>query len=265
MTCDTYADLVAAHIDGVLHSEELQEVEHHLADCLRCQQLFTEQKQFRTVFAARRWILSVPLTVEQRLHQKLTADTASHVHLPLWERLGAWLWRPRFLVGVAVTSLLIALLFPYLSPRTQPQLLFAQAVDSYRLLIDQRQPLTYAATDPRQLEAAFNLSEQLNFVTQVADLQPSGYQLRGGGVTHILSQPAAVVVYDGVDGHIVYLRLGGKLPIMPPGAEAIHSHYVYSREGYTIVYSQFNQHYCLLISRLPKDVFLHLLELSPSA
>lgn len=265
MTCDAYEDLVAAHVDGVLLAEELQEVELHLAGCPRCHQLFSEQKQFRTAFATRRLILPVPLSVEQQLQQKLTADTAIYVRLPLWERFAAWLWQPRFLLGTATASLLIMLFFSYFFPAQQPQALFTQAVSSYHLFIDEQHPLTYTITDPHQLGAAFNLSGQLNFVTQVADLRPAGYQLRGGEITHLSTQPAAVAVYAGTDDHIVCLRLGGQLPAMPSGAEFIHNHYVYSQDGYTVVYTQFRRHYCLFISRLAKDTFLRRLEQTPGA
>jgi anti-sigma factor RsiW len=261
MTCEVYEDLVAAHVDGVLSATELQEAECHIASCPRCHPLFTEQKQFRTAFATRPLIFSVPHSVEQRLLQRLRAETS--IRIPRRERLATFWWRPRPLIGVATASLLLVLLLSYFFSSKQQQPFFAQAIDSYRLLVDQQQSLTYATADPRQLGTAFNLSGQLNFVTQVANLQPAGYQLRGGRINHLFDQPTAVSVYDGTDDHVVCLRLGGKLPTMPSGAEFIHNHYVYAHDGYTVVYTQFRQHYCVFISRLSKDAFLRRLALTP--
>lgn len=262
MTCEIYEDMVAAHVDGVLSPTESQEIERHVASCSRCHQLFTEQKQFRMAFTARPLVVSVPHQVEQQLLQQLRTETFSRV--PLWERLTAQWWGPRLFIGTAMASLLLVLLLSHFFS-SQPQSLFTHAIDSYRLFIDQQQALAYKTTDPRQLSTTLNLSGELNFVTQVADLQPAGYQLRGGGVLSILSQQAAVAVYDGADDHIVCLRLGGQLPPMPAGAEFIHNHYVYSQDGYTVVYSQFRRHYCLLISRLAKDAFVRRLEKIPGA
>jgi anti-sigma factor RsiW len=264
MTCEAYEDLVAAHVDGVLSSAETHEVTTHLASCTSCQRLFTEQSQFRHAFAARRLVVPIPPAVEQQLRQTLKAERLNGS--TWWERLSTLFWQPRFAIGFAAAIILVAFLFPRFFPSTPEPGLFSQAVASYRRLADASAPLAYEATDPNQLAAAFNLSGQLDFVTQVTDFQPAGYQLRGGMVAKIANQPAAIAVYDRKeDDHIVCLRLGGKLPTMPPGAEFIHNHHVYTHDGYTVVYSQFRRHYCVLVSRLPRDIFLQRLGMAPGA
>ncbi|MGE0680039.1 MAG: anti-sigma factor [Candidatus Binatia bacterium] len=270
MTCEVYEEIIAAHVDGVLTPTELQEVEHHLGSCPRCPQLFVEQSEFRAAFVAPRLLISVPMETEQRLHAALAAEAGSPVasfsFRPSWRtRFFAFFGQPRVAIGVITATVLVAVIFSRLFPSEPEPGLFPQAVASYQATIDQQQPLDYVVADPQELEMTFNLSGQLDFVTQVADLRPAGYQLRGGSISHTFNQPTAIAVYDKGKDHIVCLRRGGKLPTMSPGIETVYGHYIYTRNGYTIVYSQFRRHYCLLISRLPRDQFLHYLGLAPGA
>jgi anti-sigma factor RsiW len=269
MTCEAYEELIAAHVDGVLTSTELQEVEHHLQSCPRCPQLFAEQSEFRAAFVARRLLVSVPVEMEQRLHSALAAERGSPVSFllrPSWRtRFFAFFRQPRFAIGVAAATVLVAVLLSRLFLSGPEPGLVPQAVASYQAAIDQQQPLDYVVADPQELEMTLNLSGQLDFVTQVSDLRPAGYQLKGGSIARILDRPTAVAVYDKGKDHIVCLRQGGKLPTMPPDVEAAYGHYVHTRNGYTIVYSQFRRHYCLMISRLPRDQFLRYLGITPEA
>lgn len=270
MTCEAYEELIAAHVDGVLTPAELQEVEHHLGSCPRCPQLFAEQSEFRAAFVARRFLVSAPVETEQRLQAALAAETGSSSTVfplrPSWRtRVLAFFRQPRFAIGVTAATALIAVFLSRLFLAGPEPGLFPQAVASYQAALDQQQPLTYHIADPQELEMTLNLSGQLDFVTQVADLRPAGYQLRGGSVAHILNQPTAIAIYDKGNDHIVCLRRGGKLPAMPPNTARTDGHYVYTRDGYTIVYSQFRRHYCLLISRLPREQFLRYLGMAPDA
>ena len=261
MTCETYEELVAPHVDGVLAPAEVQEVEHHLQFCAQCSQLFAEQSEFRTAFTARRFLVSLPSEVEEQLRLALAKEAESAIPVstsssPLWDRISAFFTLPRFAVGLAAASILVVLFLPrFFSGSSEPPL-FPQAVDSYRAAIDQQQRLDYVMTEPYELEVAFNVSGQLDFATQVSDLRPVGYHLRGGSIVNLQHRSTAISVYDKGREHIVCLRQGGKLPALPPGLEVVHGHYVYSREGYTVVYSQFQRHYCLMTSRLPKEQFL---------
>ncbi|MBI3249152.1 MAG: hypothetical protein HYZ50_21825 [Deltaproteobacteria bacterium] len=269
MTCDAYADLVAAHVDGILTPQELQEVELHCSSCRQCHQLFVQQSGFHTAMAAHRFIVTTPAETEQRLLQALAKEQAVEPTRQTESSWSTWLsqtftW-PRLTLGLATASLLAILFLPQFFVSSPAPGLFLQAAHSYRTLVDRQQTLKHQISEPRELAAALNRSGQLDFVTQVADLRPAGYRLQGGSVTRILDQPAAVTVYDSGDDHILCLRLRGKLPPLSASATLVHDHYVYSQDGYTIVYSQFRQHYCLLISRLPREIFLQRLEAAPGA
>ncbi len=266
MNCETYQDLVAAHIDGVLTPAERQEAEAHLGTCEQCRRLFAEEQRFHAAFAARRLIMPVPAEVEQRLRLALVAERVSQ--RPLWQRVGEWIGAsrlfPRVAVGLAVAGLLIALLLPRLFRSAPVPDLLPQAVDYYQAAIEGRIALEYATDDPHALETLFNNAGQLDFRTHVIDFRPAGYRLRGGTIEHIQDHPAALVVYEGDDDPIVCLRQGGTMLQTPPGAERLNKdRYLYTQAGHAILLSQFPDHFCILISRQPRETFLRHLALLP--
>ena len=262
MHCETYHELVAAHVDDCLSGEERSLVEQHLASCVACRQLFAREQQFRTALGARQVRVAVPEAVEQRLRTALAAERASSPSV--WERVQAWLdpafVGPRFTWGTALASLFVVVgLFQLLSPSSPA--LFTWATDYYPAVTQGRMTLDHPATDPRQVQTALNNSGQLDFTTHALDLASAGYQLRGGTVVSEQEGPTAVVYYTHAQHEaqpLVCLRQSGRMP--SPGS---HAHwvksdaYVYDQDGYTVLVSQFSDHFCTLVSRLPGDVFLH--------
>ncbi|HKA56176.1 MAG TPA: zf-HC2 domain-containing protein [Candidatus Binatia bacterium] len=263
MNCEAYQDLVAAHVDGELGPAERQEVEQHLTSCASCQRLFAEESRFRAAFAARRLIVPLPVEAERRLRLALAAESAP---IPSWrERLSALLWQPRLAFGLAATALIIALLLPRLFPPAPEPAWFTRALDSYHAATEGRLSFTYRTADPQELEAAFNRSGQLDFVTHVLDLRSAGYRIAGGQVVRENDHPVAVVLYQGEDGPIVCIRQRGTTPPMPPGSEGVSGQYLYTRAGYTVSCVQSAEHFCTLITRLPREVLMRRLALMPAS
>ena len=141
-------------------------------------------------------------------------------------------------MGLAAVGLLITLLLPWLFPPAPVSDLLPQVVDYYQAAIEGQIALDYATDDPSALETAFNDSGQLDFRTHVIDFRPVGYQLRGGTIKQFQDHPTALTVYEGEDDPIVCLRQRGALLPVPPGAERMkQNHYLYTRDGYTILLS----------------------------
>jgi anti-sigma factor RsiW len=253
MNCETYQDLVAAHVDDVLSPLEKQEAERHLAACPLCQHLFAEESRFHAAFVARRLIVPVPDEVEARLRAALGATVTSP---PSWyNRLSASLSQPRLAFGLAAVVLTIVLLLPrFFSGDRQPAW-FHQAVDAYQATTAGYPSFTYQTENPQELERAFNSSGQLDFVTHVLDLQPAGYRTIGGYILRGQGHPVAIVLYRGKEGSVVCLRQRGMAPPMPPGSEGEKGQYLYTQAGYTFSFVQFSDHFCTLITRLPLEVF----------
>jgi len=253
MNCETYQDLVAAHVDGMLSPLEKREVEQHLTTCPQCQRLFVEESRFHAAFVARRLIVPVPNEVEARLRTALGAAVTPTLS---WRtRLFASLSQPRLAFGLVTAGLVIALLLSRLFFRDQEPAWFHQAVDAYQTTTEGHPSFTYQTDNPQELEHAFNSSGQLDFVTHVLDLQPAGYRIIGGYILHGQGHPVAIVLYRGKEGSIVCLRQRGTTPPMPTGSEGMKEQYLYTQAGYTFSFVQFADHFCTLITRLPREVF----------
>ena len=281
MNCETYQELVAAHVDGCLASDERNEADRHLASCTTCSQLFSHAQQFQSAFAARTLtartltartlIIPVPEAVEQRLRNALSAETESQP--AFWERMRARFAyapaQPRLAWGTALASCLVLIaLFQLFSPRSSSRLL-ATATSYYSAVTEGHVALMYTTNAVQQLQESLNQSGQLDFSTHVLDLQQAGYQLQGGTVAAVQGRPMAVAYYAGLEFDtqpIVCLRQRGSMPSPGFGARRVSADvYLYDQDGYAVLVSQFPGHFCTLVSRLPGDVFLELLGMHETA
>lgn len=268
MTCDTYQDLVAAHVDNALTPAEAVEVQVHLHACDRCRHLFEEEMRFHAAFTARRLVISVPTDVERRLRR--TLDAESEARRSFWERLGAWFGAiplfPRLVFGLVMTGIFIVLLLPHVFRSAPAPDVFAHAVHYYQIVTEGVLPIEYTTEDPQGLQARFNASGRLDFTTQVSDLRPAGYRLSGGRVVEDAGHPLAVSLYE-EEGEepIVCLRQRGLLPPLPQGTTGGSGHYWYTSHGYTAMFTQFPDHFCIMISRQPREIFLQRLAMTPGS
>ena len=109
MTCETYQEIVAAHVDDSLAADEQREVESHLAGCAKCSSLSAQEQAFFSAFSNRQIIIPVPQETEQQLRTALKGKEGSS--LTLGERFRAWpmpeLAQPRLAWGTALASLLV--------------------------------------------------------------------------------------------------------------------------------------------------------------
>jgi anti-sigma factor RsiW len=257
MTCGEYQDIVAAHVDGQLNPTEMQAVNTHLQSCVACRERFAEEQRFHLAFTARRVLLPPPPSVVVGLHKALARESSP---LPSWRQrlfahrvsLFSFFFSRRLATAVVVTGLILA--FWWL-PTTKPDL-FASAVKQYELATTDQFVFAYVVRDPRKLEQSFNDSGQLDFTTHVLDFRPFGYRIRGGHIVRLNGHPTAVTIYRGPEADIVCLRQRGALPPLPPGALRVGRDLVYTYEQYTVLVIQESDLFCMLVSRLPRDVFL---------
>jgi anti-sigma factor RsiW len=168
--------------------------------------------------------------------------------------------------GAALAGLIIALLLPSLHHETPPPAAFIRALHYYHEVTTTTHVVEYRTESPQQLQAQFNASGHLDFMTQVSDLRPAGYQLIGGKVLNEAGHPLAVSLYEeDSKPPLVCLRQGGHLPSLPAHARDSHGHYWYSAEGYSAMFTQFPDHFCVMISRQPQEMFMRRLQLAASA
>jgi anti-sigma factor RsiW len=263
MTCEVYQDLVAAHVDGALSATEYHEVEQHLASCASCQQLFAEESRFHPAFAARQLIVPVPTDVEQRLRTVLRKESA--LSFSWRDRLSALFPQPRLAAGVAIAGLVIAVVLSQWFRSAPEPSWVTQAEETFQAATTGQIILAYRLDDPQNLEAALNRSGQLDFVTPVLDLRAAGYRPLGGHVISFNERPVALVRYEGTDGPLICLRQKGLAPTMPSGSEGKKGQYLYTHAGYTFSFVQYSDHFCMLITRLPQEIFQQRLGMVPAA
>ena len=268
MTCDMYEDLVAAHVDDALTEAEAVEVRAHLRACDRCCRVFEEETRFHAAFTARKLVVAVPIEVERRLRQSLAAER--EMSRSFWTRLGAWFGSlpvaPRLAFGLVAAGMFLVLLLPHLFRSTPHPDVFAHAVHYYQTMTEGVLSIEYPTDDPQGLQTQLNTSGRLDFTTQVSDLRPAGYRLRGGRVVETAQQPLAVALYE-EEGEepIVCLRQRGPLPPLPQGTAGKNGHYWYTADGYTAMFTQFPDHFCVMISRQPEEMFLQRLAMTPGS
>jgi anti-sigma factor RsiW len=263
-----YEELVAAHVDDGLTEAEAVEVQAHLRACERCRRVFEEEARFHAAFAIRRLVVALPSDVERRLRQSLEAE--GEAGRSFWARLGAWFGAlpvfPRLAVGLAVTGMFLVLLLPPLFRSAPAPDIFAQAVHYYQTVTEGVLPIEYPTEHPQGLQVTLNSSGRLDFTTHVSDLRPAGYHLLGGRVVETAVHPLAVALYEEAgEEPLVCLRQRGPLPPLPQGTAGENGHYWYTAEGYTAMFTQFPDHFCIMISRQPEDRFLQRLAMAPGS
>jgi hypothetical protein len=211
MTCETYRELIAAHVDGSLRPVEWQDVDRHLADCAPCAKLFADQKRFRQI--ARSWQCEapIPLAVEYRL--RLAVATENSPLGQWWQKACeqlAFMLRPAQSVFLVATAVLLLLTFMQPQERVRSQEYAAGDATTayYRAAANRQFPYAYVyfSDDPRGLEKSLNYSGHLNFAAHVMDLRPVGYQLRKGMLVETGEELAVVTAYEDEDGDVMWLR-----------------------------------------------------------
>jgi anti-sigma factor RsiW len=272
MTCETYRDIIAAHVDGQLTYAERHEAEQHLVSCKNCAQLFADQQQFRQISRTWHWETPIPLEVEHRLRAAMAAERSP---LQSWwqkarEQFASWLQpQQSALAFAAAAALLLTFVLPKAQTSVQNQAPLPEAAKSteqtvldaaasyYKAVRTGELPLSYATNNPRELENALKASEQLNFSVYVPDLRLAGYELNGGIVVQIGGKPAVITVYQGEEGQVLCLRQGGTMPPPPRGARQLREQeYLYSRPGQTALYKQLPGQFRVIVSGLPAETFL---------
>lgn len=272
MTCKTYYDIIAAHVDGHLTVAERHEAEEHLAGCKNCSHLFADQQRFRQVARTWHWETPIPLEVEHRLRVAIAAESSP---LQSWwqkarERFASWLQPQQAgLVLAATVALLLTFVFPkaqtsvknqvHVPEQSKPteQTVLEAAAAYYKAVRTGELPLSYATNNPRELEDALKASEHLNFSIYVPDLRPAGYELNGGIVVEIGGKPAVITVYQGEAGQVLCLRQGGTMPPPPHGARQLREQeYLYARPDQTALYKQLPGQFRVIVSGLPAETFL---------
>ena len=125
MNCQTYRDIIAAHVDGELSAEERSEIEIHLSQCTACTRLFQWERKAKKILKGK--IPRVP--AEDGLREKVLSQLPGLQSEK--EPLFGWLFQAP--AWVPALALLLLLALPYFLGQGQDSPdLFANAVARYQ-------------------------------------------------------------------------------------------------------------------------------------
>lgn len=255
MNCQEYREIVAAHVDDVLTPPEREEVGRHVAVCAPCRRVYEREKDFRAFMATKPLLQKVPPALEQNLRRAL----AKAEREPWWSRLQEFFTFPRLAVGLAAAGLLALLFFPRWFEEKRSRDFLERITQDYMAATSPGFSLAFRTDDPQVLEAYFNQSGTLDFQARVIDFREQGYRLKGGIVMRTEQKVIAVTLYEGQKGYVLCHRFKGTVSL-PRGGERMGDHLVYTREAFTICFTQVGETMCCLITRIPKETFIHDLE-----
>lgn len=255
MNCQGYRQIVAAHVDDVLTPPERAEVGRHVASCAPCRKMYEQERDFRAFMTTKPLLQRVPPALEQNLRSTLAkAERESW-----WSRLQEIFTFPRLAMGLAAAGLLALLFAPHWFEEKRSRDFLEKITQDYFAAVNPGFSLAFRTDDPQVLEAYFNRSETLDFNPRVIDFREHGYGLKGGAVMRTEQKVIAVTLYEGQKDYILCHRFKGTVSL-PPGGERMGDHLVYTREGFTICFTQEGEMMCCLVTRIPRETFIHYLE-----
>jgi anti-sigma factor (TIGR02949 family) len=238
MRCQDYKEMISAHVDGALSSEERLAVRSHLDGCPKCTQMFHWETQMRTALKRKLSPIAARPALKARVLDQLEGTRK--------EGLFGW---PYMAHGLAAAfALLIIVTVPYLSgPGKVQKEIFTDAIASY-------QNVMRGVVETPQ--TAFPAARLL-------DLSPWGYRLLSEQTRQVKGQEERVFVYRGRGKEYLLAQEfeGGELS-SPPGGRVVRvssqDFVSYSQAGVNLVAWKQKGLLCIIASTLPKEKLLGL-------
>ena len=238
MECQDYKEMISAHVDGALGTEEKLVVQSHLNECPKCTQMFHWETQMRSALKRKLSPIPARAALRERVLDQLEGTSK--------EGLFGW---PYLAHGLAAAfALLLIVAIPYLSgPGKFQEEILTDAIVRY-------QKVTQGIVDDPQ--TAFPAARLL-------DLSPWGYRLLSGQTLQVKGQEGRVFVYRGrgKDYLLAQEFEGGELS-PPPGSKVVRvssqDFVSYSQGRVNLVAWKQKDLLCILASTLPNEKLLDL-------
>lgn len=241
MDCQGYREIVAAHVDTSLSSEERLAVQSHLNQCSKCTEEFLWETE-----------------VKKALKQKLTIITARPgLKVRVLDQLGetskegffSWSYMTHGLVAAFALLLIVAV--PYLVWRDRVH------EDIFSDVIVQYQKVTQGIVDPFQASSSSTPGARL------LDLSPWGYQVLARHSQRFGGYQGRLFVYQGEQKEYLlaqeYEGAEIKIPTRARATKAVNREFVsYSEGGINLVAWKDKDLLCIIASSMPQEKLLHL-------
>ncbi len=238
MDCQDYKEMISAHVDGALSSEERLAVRSHLDGCPKCTQMFHWETQMRSALKRKLSPIAARPALRARVLDQLEGTRK--------EGLFGW---PYLAHGLAAAfALLLIVAIPFLSgPGKLQEEILTDAIVLY-------QKVTQGIVDAPQTASP---------AARLLDLSPWGYRLLSRHTQQVKGQEGRVFVYQGQGKeYLLAQEFEGRDFSPPPGARAIRASsrdfVIYSQAGVNLIAWKQKDLLCIIASTLPKEKLLGL-------
>lgn len=241
MDCQEYREILAAHVDGVLSSEERLTVQSHIQECRRCMQWFLWETKARRSIKLRLPLLPARPGLRERLLDRL--GETRH------ESIFGWFYTPYRLATAFALLLIVAV--PYFVWQHQVQEeIFTDAIAQY-------QKVTKGIVEAQ--EAASSLTP----AARLLDLSPWGYRVLTRQTLQVKGQEGRAFVYQGQGKEYLLAQEFDGVEFSPPRSARVirassREFVSYSQKGVNLIAFKEKDLLCILASTLPKEKLLGL-------
>lgn len=177
---------VSAFIDGELSAQDATELQEHAATCHACALRVISALQLKTATIRASQQFTAPPEALARLTAHLHAETNKKPATVLPFRRWAW--------GALAASLIVAAMLFGWRATHRPDTLQAELLDQHLAVLSSASSPEVISTDRHTVKPWFD--GKLPFSFNLPDVYPSGATLKGGDLTFVHGQPAALLLFD---------------------------------------------------------------------
>jgi len=238
MDCQQYKEIISAHVDGTLSSEERLTVQSHLNQCSRCTRMCLWETGVRRAIKAKLSLISARSALKERVQDQLRETPR--------EGLFGWSYMAHGLAAAFAILLIVAV--PYLFWQGNMQ------EDIYTGAIAQYQKVAQGIKDTQQAASP---------AARLLDLSPLGYRILSRQTRRVKGQEGRVFVYQGPEKeYLLAQEFEGIEFSYPSGGTVIRASsrdfVSYSQQGVNLIAWKQKDLLCILTSTLPKEKLLSL-------
>ena len=242
MDCQEYKEIISAHVDAALSSEERLTVQSHLNQCPRCTQMFLWETEVKEVLKLKLSHIPARPALKERVLDKLRETPR--------EGLFGWSYMAHGLAAAFVILLIVAGPYLFWQGNLQEDI-YTGAMAQYQNVA---QGITQGIKDNQQAASP---------AVGLLDLRPWGYRILSRQIRQIMGQEGRVFVYQGPGKeYLLAQEIKGVEFSHPSGGTVIRAssrNFVsYSQQGVNLIAWKQKDLLCILTSTLPKEKLLSL-------